>query len=320
MREFKKQLLIVTMLSFIILLSLSLTGCAPKSGYSDKGEKSPETVSQDADTSISSGYYLSLGSLNESVVRDGAERDESEVTVADKKIVFPQGEMKSVGIKSWSRKEKAYYPSKSELVQYMDALEHAEIVDDVPENVLKKMPKIETHILYLNSHGEFRTIGITDFGNGYHEISVEKDDVEDFKKEISIQSDTGKKYHQVFLRSMEAEKIIKEWIHWESQGEKGFESIQSAGLTIDENVDGFKLTEDQLNKLKAYLKAEKKPAEAPCGCENYFECILDDESQFHFSISADGESISTDRGVYVVDYPDNAEIVELFKEINRIVN
>lgn len=122
---------------------------------------------------------------------------------------------------------------------------------------------------------------------------VKKDDAKDFAKGISIKSDAGK---------------------------KGFELIQSASLNVDGNVDGIKLTEAQLKKLKTYLKADKKAAETPCGYENYFECIQDDGAKFHFSISADGESISTDRSVYVVDYPDNVEIVELFKEIYKSTN
>lgn len=347
MKKFKERLLSFTMLSFAILLSLSVAGCGSKDEFSARGEKSSEKASPassavienkssavpkedtvdetlddgtDVDTSISSGYYLSLGVLNENVVRNGAERDESEVTVADKKVVFPQGEIRSIGIKSWSRKEEAYNPTKTEIVQYVDALEGTEIIDKVPENVLKKMVKIETHILYLNSHGKFRTIGVTNLGNGYHEISVEKDDAKDFAKGISIKSDTGKKYHQVFLHSLKMEKIIKEWIHWESQGEKGFESIQSVRLNVDGNEDGIEFTEAQLKKLKTYLKADKKPAEAPCGYENYFECIQVDGGEFHFSISADGESISTDKRVYIVDYPDNVEIVELFKEIYKSTN
>lgn len=334
----KKLLLTFTTLSFSILLSLSMVGCVAKDNNA-KDEKKLETISEDSssekyaddvaeesqnddtdeDTSISSGYYLSLGVLDENVVRNGAQRSESEVTVSNKKVIFPQGAIRSIGIKSWSRKEEAYNPPKAEIVQYVDALESAETVDEVPENVLKKMVKIETHILYLNSHGEFRTIGVTNFGNGYHEISVEKDDGKDFAKRISIKSDAGKKYQQVFLRSMDAEKIIKNWIHWESQGEEGFDSIKGASLTVEGKVNDIEFTEEQLKILKNYLKAEKKPSESPCGYENYFECTQDDGSKFHFSISADGESISTDKRVYAVDYPNNSEIVELFKNIYKSI-
>lgn len=345
MRKFNKQWISFTVLGFTILFSLAVTGCSQKD-YSSKGEKNKETVSSGyssrvtenlssfvpeedttekipgdstvIDKSISSGYYLSLGVLDESVVLNKAGRNESEMMVAGKKVIFPQGGIRSISIKSWSRKEEPYNPPKSEIIEYVDALESSEIVEDVPGNVLKKMVKIETHILYLNSHNKFRTISVTNFGNGYHEISVEKDDAEHFAKKISIKPDEGKKYNQVFLRSMEAEKIIKKWIHWESQGKKGFKSIQSANLIVNGNM--VQLTEDQTNKLKTYLKADKKTAGFPCGYENYFECIQDDGSKFHFSISADGESISTDRRVYTADYPDNLEIVELFKEIYKSAN
>lgn len=180
------------------------------------------------------------------------------------------------------------------------------------------MVKIETHILYLNSHNKFRTISIINFGNGYHEISVARDNKKNFAKNIPVQTDTGKKYYQIFLHSMEAENIIKKWINWESQGKDGFSHIQNASLSVNGSMDVTKFKEDQLKKLKTYLKSDKKIAESPCGYENYFECIQEDGSKFHFSISADGESISTDRAVYVVDYPDNIEIVELFKEIHNL--
>lgn len=314
MRKFKKQLITVTLSSFIILLSLNAVGCGSKGDYKT-GDESLD-VDTDVDVSISSLYYLSLGNLVENVVRNGAGRHETEVTVADKKVVFPQGKIRGIAIKSWSRKEKAYNPPKSEIIQYVDALENAKTINKIPNNVSKKMIKIETHILYLNSHGEFRTVGVTDWGNGYHEISVEKDDAKNFAKGISIKSDTGKKYKQIFLRSTEAEKILKEWIHWESQGKKGFKSIQSVSLSVDGKTDEIKFTENQLKILKTYLKSDKKSAEAPCGYENHFECTQSDGNQFHFSISADGESISTDKSVYVVDYPDNMEMVYLLKELH----
>lgn len=100
------------------------------------------------DTSISSGYYLSFGVLDENVVRNGAKRNESEVVVTGKNIIFPQGGIRSISIKSWSRKEKAYNPPKPGIIQYVDALESAVILDRVPGNVIKKMLKLK-HILFI---------------------------------------------------------------------------------------------------------------------------------------------------------------------------
>lgn len=341
MRKLNKQSLKSVLLFNIILLSIIASGCNSKD-YSDS--KNPETASSNfssriedttsdmtgtdtadeplddndsIDTSVSSAYYLSLGVLDENVVRNGAGRNESEVTVIGKNIIFPQGGIRSISIKSWSRKERAYNQPKPEIIQYMDILESAVIIDSVPESVLDGMVKIETHILYLNSHDEFRTISVTNFGSGYHEISVEKDDAEDFAKKISIKSDNGKKYHQVFLRSMEAEEIIKKWVHWEKQGKDGFGLIKSARMSYDGNADGIELQENQLKKLKAYLKSGRKTDGAPCGYENYFECTQDDGSKFHFSISADGESISTDKSVYTADYPGNEKIMKLLKRIRK---
>ncbi len=343
MNKSKKQFLTFTALNLIILFNLGITGCGSKD-YNTKEEKIAKTISSGSssvietisstvpkrditekifedsnniDKTISSGYYLSLGTLDENVLINETEQNKSGITVVNKNIIFPQCRIKSISMNSWSRKEKHYNPPKHEIVQYVDALENAEIVDNVPEKVLKKMVKIETHILYLNSHNKFRTISIINFGNGYHEISVAKDNKKNFAKNIPVRTDTGKKYYQIFLHSMKAENIIKKWINWESQGKDGFSSIQNASLSVNGSMDVTEFTEDQLKKLETYLKSDKKLAEAPCGYENYFECIQEDGSKFHFSISADGESISTDKAVYVVDYPDNVEIVELFKEIHK---
>lgn len=320
MKIFKEQPLKFIIPVFGVLLSISLSVvCFSTKNYSASKKQDSMTggSSINADTSVSSGYYLSLGVLDHDVVRDGAGRNKPEVAVNGKNIVFPKGSIKSISIKSWAREEKAYNPPEAGIIQYMDALESARIVDAVPENVLEGMVKIDTHIIYLNSNGKFRTINVTSFGNGYHEISVEKDDTENFSKKVSIKSRTGKKYRYVFLRSKKAEKIIKKWLNWEKQGKKGFSHIQSASLSYDRNTDRIKLPGKHLDVLKKYLAKCKKTNGAPCGYENYFECVQNDGRQFHFSISSDGESISTDKGVYMLDYPDNKKIVKLFKKIRQ---
>ncbi|OKZ75901.1 MAG: hypothetical protein BHV87_04735 [Clostridiales bacterium 36_14] len=332
----KKTLLACTTLSLSVLLSLSLAGCGTINNNTkneQKKEASATNLSSDkhinnaskelqsdndsADTSISSEYYLSLGVLNENIIQNGAHRNESEVTVYNKRVLFPQGAIRSIAIMNWARKEKAYNPPKSEITQYVNSLENADIVEEIPENVLKNAMNIEMHIVYLNSHGEFRTITVTNFGDGYHEISIEKDDTEDFAKKVPIKSNTGEKYQQVFFRSLDIEKTVKSWINWEVQGNKGFDSIKSASLSADGKVNAINFTENQLRVLKKYLKEAKKSSESPCGYENHFECTQHDGSKFHFSISADGECISTDKSVYVVKNPENLEMVKLLKDIYK---
>ena len=114
---------------------------------------------------------------------------------------------------------------------------------------------------------------------------------------------------------MKAEKIVKKWLNWEKQGKKGFGLIKSASIFHDGNADGIKLAKKHLKKLETYLAKCRKTNGTPCGYENYFECVQNDGSKFHFSISADGESVSTDKGVYTIDYPHNEKIVEIFRQI-----
>ena len=131
MKKIRKQLF-KYIVGSAILISLGITGCG-LNVYSRNGEKISETASldsssnynkkvssvvhegdtadgtldndtaEDSDTSVSSGYYLSLGVLDENVVFNGAERNESEMAVAGKKVIFPQGGIRSISIKSWSR-------------------------------------------------------------------------------------------------------------------------------------------------------------------------------------------------------------------------
>ena len=332
MQKSKKQLLTLTALSCSILLCAGMTGCSSRNtattnktetSSTDSPAKNHANVVADethndeisADTTTSSGYYLSLGVLDEAVVPNTASRNRSDVTISHKKVLFPQGSMRSIAIKNWARKESAYNPSKAEIIQYIDALENAEIVKAIPENASEKMTKIETHMIYLNKQGKFRTISVTSFGNGYHELSVEKDDTENFAKSLAIKADTDKKYKQIFLRSKDAEKKIKSWIHWEDQDDKGFDAIQNAYLSVDGSLDNIKLTDNQLQLLQKHLRSGKRTSESPCGSEYYFTCTQEDGKTFHFSISADGESVSTDKNVYTIDHPNNVKIAKLLKDI-----
>ncbi len=317
-----KNLLRIITVGFIALGSLSFIGCGTKKAEVKKEQKTEvsseenakETI--DVSTSVSSGYYLALGVLDENVIYDNASRNEAKITVVDGKVLFPQGTVKALAIKSWSRQEKAYNPPQNEIKQYIESLEAANVIKEIPEQVLAEQVRIHLHMIYQNSHGEFQTIQVTDFGDGYHQISVAVDDSEDFSKDISIKSDSGKKIKEVFIQSKSAEKMLKNWLKWEKQGEKGFRLIKSASVLADNGKKQINVSKKDLKLLKKFLQMKKEKLQSPCGYEYHFECILNDGSKFHFSISADGESISTDKGVYGINNSMNEKIIDLLKKIN----
>lgn len=312
----KKRIAVVLCIAMVF----SITACGSGNKNSTKEtNKQTTTEKKTWDTSISSGYYLSLGTLEKKIERTGEERSKSEVTVQEsgksQKVVFSLGTVESMSIGSWSRKEKAYNPKKAKMHQYLDLLENAEVVKEVPSKVMTKNPRIETHLVYLNGDGDYRTILIETFGDGYERISVEKDKKENFSQEVFIKMQDGKKLESVALKSVEAEKMVKNWIKWEDQGEGGFSNVEKVTFT---NQNGsVKLTEEEIEKLKKYVSSDKNEIESPCGSDNYFECVQKNGSKFHFSISGDGDCISTDKCVYEVIDGNNEDFVKFINQVGR---
>lgn len=283
-----------------------------------KVEKNEKEKTQ-CDTTVSSGYCMSLGVLDENLVINGPERNESEISIVKGKIVFPQGAIRSVCIGSWSRKEEAFNPEKSELDGLVKEIENTKVIAKLPEKAFGCMPRIQTKLLFLNSHGEFRTISVTSYGNGYHELCVEKDDSENFSQKVFVKLDSGDKKKRVFLQSYELEKIIKKCISFEKNDDI-FEKISKAEISVDEQDVSIRLRDKEIEMLKNYVKTRKKTVDNPCGHDNYFKCTLADGSNFHFSVCLDGESLSTDNQVYTIDNSVSCKICDLLKSIKKRMN
>lgn len=317
----------VSLFMFLITTIVLATGCNKNDDINNGNKKNmsinptaeQEEVEEKADeydTGVSSGYYLSLGALDKNVALNGQERNESEVSIVSDKMIFPQGAIRSVCIGSWSRKEKSYNPEQSEVDNLIKEIERAKIVKKLPGSVFGKMSKIQTKLLVLNSHGEFRTVHATTYGKGYHEISVVKDDPDDFSKTVYIKSDKGEKKKHIFLYSNEIEKIIKKWILFEK--EQSFDQISRAALSVDGENSSVQLSKEELDVLKKCLKDRKVASQnTPCGHDCYFVCELQDGNEFHFSVCSDGESLSTDQQVYIIDGSDSKKLFSLLKSIKN---
>lgn len=271
---------------------------------------------EESDILVSSGYCMALGVLEKNVAINGPERNESEVSILDGHILFPQGAIRSLCIGSWSRKDSSYNIKEAEIDSLIDEIENAKILEKLPEKKIDNISRIRTKVLLLNSHGEFRTVNITSYGKGYHEMFVEKDDEENFSSPVDICSDSGKKKEHLFFKSKEIENAIKKWIMFE-KNDNVFEKLNKVNLSVDESDASVQIQDEELEVLVNCIKNKKKTNDNPCGHDYYFECCLQDGSMFHFSLCSDGESLSTDRHVYSIDNSDSKKIYNQLKSINK---
>lgn len=310
----------VLLLASMLTMSIVMTGCGSKIENSEESAKTNkieklETTDDSAeniDTTVSSGYWLSLGVLDKNIAINGSNRNEVELSISNDKILFPQGAIRSVCIGSWSRKNQSYRLEQSEVDGLVNEIENTKIIKKLPDSAFENMTRIKTNILILNSHGEFRTVCVTSYGKGYHEITSEKDDKDNYSKNVSIASEQGAKMDRVFLQSNKLENMLKDWISFEKE-EKDFVSIKEATMTMDGEKEGKKLSEEEISLLKKCVKEKQKTMNNPCGHDCYFDCVLEDGSYFHFSLCSDGESMSTDKNVYVIDKSKTEKLAKLLK-------
>lgn len=275
-------------------------------------EESTEDSFEIIDTTVSSGYCLSLGVLDKNFAINGSNRNEEELAILNDKVLFPQCAIRSISIGGWSRKNQAYRLEQSEVDVLVNEVENAKIIKNLPDSAFKNTTRFKTNILILNSHGEFRTVCVTSYGKGYHEVTFEKDDKDNFSKNISIVSEQGVKKKHIFLQSNKLENMIKKWILFEKE-DKDFSSIKEAIMTTEDGKVRKKLSKEEINLLKKCVVNKQKTVNNPCGHDCYFECVLDDGSNFHFSLCADGESMSTDKNVFVIDKSQIAKLAVLLK-------
>lgn len=266
----------------------------------DKSGSDSDSNTAEYDKSIASGYYLSLGGLNENVTINGSNRDEAELTVADNKIVFPQGAVRSIAIDNWGRKISSCDVSTSDVEAFVENIEKSELIDAIPARVQRKMCKIESNIVYLNSHGEFRTIGVVSYGDGYCEIFSREDSTEDFAEYVKLKNSKGEDVEQIFFKSEDVEKTLRDWIGFKEKKTDNFDKIKSASLFYLD-YDEIKLSDEQIEELKGYLKLCNRFGENPCGAEACFEAETSDGEKLYFSVAADGDFVCTDNHVYEID-------------------
>ena len=166
----------VLVLLSMLTTSIVITGCGSKTENSKERaktniieqteknteiEESTEDSFEMTDTTVSSGYCLSLGVLDKNFAINGSNRNEEELAILNDKVLFPQCAIRSICIGGWSRKNQAYRLEQSEVDVLVNEVENAKVIKKLPDSALKNTTRFKTNILILNSHGEFRTVCVT---------------------------------------------------------------------------------------------------------------------------------------------------------------
>ena len=312
----KKEFLLYKVVVTLAVATIGFTGCkntevrenieqktatiAPtmeKFDNSDSDGIQKDINSTSADMNTVSEYYLAMGAFSENIAVNGINRDETEVTVTDDKMCFPQGMLRGIAVANQARKCMEYKISKDEAKKFIDIIENAKIVE---QNKDIKGRNIEAHMVYLNSHSEFRTINLVFYNDGYFSVDVKADDEENFAKDIKIKVQSGRNKKQLYLKSGKLEKLIKKWIGYREVDVKEFEQIESAVYENESINKSVELKEQQISELKKLTQNNKIIDGMPCDTNNYFVCTLSTNKKLHFSISSDGDCLSTDDHVYML--------------------
>ncbi len=106
------------------LVALLLSGCIYNQKESNKQEKP-------IDTSVASGYYLSLGKLKKDVVIKEKYRDENNMTISNHKIVFPQSHIQSVCMSNDVKEEQFVEVTQDDIEELYNIVENTEVLEDI---------------------------------------------------------------------------------------------------------------------------------------------------------------------------------------------
>ena len=119
----KKEFLLYKVVVILAVATIGFTGCkntevrenieqktatiAPtmeKFDNSDSDGIQKDINSTSADMNTVSEYYLAMGAFSENIAVNGINRDETEVTVTDDKMCFPQGMLRGIAVANQARK------------------------------------------------------------------------------------------------------------------------------------------------------------------------------------------------------------------------
>lgn len=273
------------------------------------------------DKTIASGYDLSLGIYEKDMAINGADRDEKNWLISNKKISFPQGVIRSISIKDNAKKQRFVNISEDEIRDFIDIIENEDSQEDVmkkqEDNILDDFYGMETEVVYLTGEGEYRVFHISSVGADYHCLTVYADDKENFSKEINmIDQDTKKKAEFSWIHSKQLTKILKSWIGWNDTTIDQLKDVKSITASWQGEEKEIKFTKKQLESFKKILNSEQEVRGEMPETEYYLKCTLEDGKEIPIGLSCYGE-IATEGHYYTLDKSNDSDSEKAMKVIRE---
>lgn len=297
------------------LVALLLSGCIYNQKESNKQEKP-------IDTSVASGYYLSLGKLKKDVVIKEKYRDENNMTISNHKIVFPQSHIQSVCMSNDVKEEQFVEVTQDDIEELYNIVENTEVLEDIAVKEKEKISEdfigIETNLVCLTQKGEYKIIHFKTIGADYHLVRIGIDDQEEFSKyeEIDGHAEAGSNKF-VCVYSSDLTDLLKKWIGWEEVTNNDFLDIQEISvLHQDQKISAL----DQLDteEIKLILEKAIQVYGEMHDAKYYLKCKMSNEKYIQLGISSDG-FIATEGNLYKIeDQEDVKKLIEMINGVNKL--
>lgn len=182
------------------------------SADTQKQTATPKATKKPFDTSVVSGYYLSMGEMKGNVVIEGDNRDNDEVEISNDKLILPRGTIRTVVVKDDAKGERFVEPTKDEVLNLVSAIEEAEC-KGVTKTNQKTTKTQEVSLVYETSDDDLHTIHIQRSKGNKYLLRVQEDDKDEFAEldDISVRN-SDREYDVVQIDSEKVTTILEKWL------------------------------------------------------------------------------------------------------------
>ncbi len=172
----------------------------------------PKVTKEPFNTSVASGYYLSMGELKERVVIEGDNRDNDEVEIVKGKLIFPRGAIRTVIVKDAAKGDRYVEPTKDEILNLVSAIEEVACKGITKMNPADKKAQ-EINLVYEVDDDDLRTIQLQRGKGNKYFLRVQEDDAEEFSELDDIsERNADRDYDVVQIDSEKVTKILEKWL------------------------------------------------------------------------------------------------------------
>lgn len=176
----------------------------------DKTIATPETTEPAPRQTAASDYYLSLGAFEENIEIEGNHRDRDEVELANGRLVFPKGTLRSLLLKEDDKGERFVSVPKKEMQRFLTVLEK---IDCSAAAVSGKKQGREMILLLQTKEDEFLSVSIQEIETDQYLLQVREDDQDEFDEPEDISDqDSDKDYNAVQMHSKDITAFMEKWM------------------------------------------------------------------------------------------------------------